>query len=99
MTVMAKAAVAIALSMVSAFAAALLTFSVDERFVWLVFVLPMIFAVWLMTLRCERCGKLVYRNEVQVLGVKFTYWGTFNPLPRRCSRCGFDLARKSDDRG
>jgi ribosomal protein L37E len=72
-----------------------LTIFVDWRFGWAI-LLPVAFALWLVMLRCERCGTLVYKNRMGT--ARLSYWGGFNPLRRRCTQCGFDFAQRSRGR-
>lgn len=71
-----------------------LTLYVDQRFVLIAILIPMLCGLLLLTLRCERCGKPLYRNQVRILGVNFTYWGGVR-IPRVCSQCGLDFASSS----
>jgi hypothetical protein len=93
-----KAIILVALILVNFFGSLGLTLYVDQRFLWSVVLLPTLFALLLLALRCEKCGKPVYKNRINLLGVSFTYWGGFNPLPRKCTQCGFDFTETLLDR-
>lgn len=75
-----------------------LTLYVDQRFLWSLVVFPTAFALLLLRLRCERCGKPVYKNRANMLGVTINYWGGLNPLPRSCAECGFHFTETVFDR-
>jgi hypothetical protein len=48
--------------------------------------LTVLAGVWLMSIKCEKCGYPVDRREVSIGGARFSYW---TPLPsRRCVKCG-----------
>lgn len=40
---------------------------------------------------------LIYKNRINILGVTFSYWGSFSPLPRKCTACGFDFTDATSD--
>ena len=42
--------------------------------------------VWVMSLRCERCGYPVYQKKVSIAGAEFTFW--VGRPSRRCAKCG-----------
>jgi len=85
-----KAVILFVLVVVNFFGSLGLALFVDPRFVWTL-VLPVLFGVLSMTLKCEKCGKPLYKNRVELQGMSFTYWGGLNPFPRRCGQCGYDL--------
>src|SRR5213594_2889805 len=89
-----KALILLALIFINFFGSLLLTLYVSQRFVWVLFAVPAVLALFLLTLRCERCGKPVYKRSAKILGVTFTYWGGFNPLPQKCDQCGFDFGER-----
>lgn len=91
-----KAIILLVLIVVNFSSGMLWAVTVDRRFGWLAFLLPMIWAVWLSRLRCPRCSKLVYLRTREVLGVPWTYYGG-KPLPDRCERCGFAFSKTKDE--
>lgn len=64
-----------------------LTIYVDQRFIWLVILLPMGAGIYTLTLRCPNCGEFMIKKKIKIWGMEFTYWGGFT-IPKNCSRCG-----------
>jgi ribosomal protein L37E len=87
-----KAIILFVLQVTNFFGTLGLALFVDPRFAWATVAFFVLFGVLSSSLKCERCGKPIYRNSVQVQGLSFTYWGGLNPFPRRCGQCGFDFA-------
>ncbi len=63
---------------------------VHQSFIWAAILLPTLFGFLLVTLRCDRCGRLVYKKRVNVLDISITYLGGFS-LPRMCTQCGSEF--------
>lgn len=70
-----KAIILVALVFMNFFGSLGLTLLVDQRFVWSAILLPSVFALLLLSLRCEECRKPLYKNKTEILGVTFSYWG------------------------
>jgi hypothetical protein len=66
-----------------------LGFLVDQRLIFLSFVVIMAVAVYVTLLRCPRCKHFVFKHEISLGGFRWTYWGG-NPFPRRCPVCACD---------
>jgi len=90
MPVAKKAMILIFVAFINFFGSMALALYVDQRYVLSAVLIPFLAGILLLTLKCERCGKRAYKNQVTVLGVTFTYWGGFL-IPRTCTQCGFDL--------
>lgn len=45
--------------------------------------------VYLLSLKCARCGTRMYKRRMRFLGEEFVFWG--GVLPKRCSECGAKL--------
>jgi len=65
--------------------------AIHQRVSWSSLILPTLFAVLLLTLRCNRCGKFVYANMSSIIGSPFTYNG-WPIIPGTCAQCGKDFA-------
>jgi len=90
-----KAGILFILVLVTFLGSSGLMLNFQRPFLYLVFSVPILFAVLLGRLRCERCEKLVYRNKVKMGGVAISYYGGLNPFPKKCGECGFDLTRSA----
>jgi len=55
-------------------------------FLALAFGVTIVAGVWLMSLRCERCGYPVYQKKVSIAGAEFSFW--VGRASRRCATCG-----------
>jgi ribosomal protein L37E len=71
--------------------------SIDRRlaFLWPIFGIGVM--IYMLLLRCPRCGQWIYKRQTKILGLEFTYYGG-NPVPRRCARCGQDLSQTVTDK-
>lgn len=67
-----RAVAAIFLAAVSFFVFAGLTTTIDARFVWPAVFFPMSCGAYLLTLRCPRCGALIYRRKATLFGHPIT---------------------------
>jgi len=74
------------------FGGSLLAVYYNQVFLWIL-ALPIALSLWLVSLRCPRCRKPIYKKVKVVFGVTFTYWGGFNPIPDKCDRCQFDFGK------
>jgi hypothetical protein len=89
MCILFKIIIATVLASVSFLGGLYLGMLVDDAYLWIVLTVPIASAMYLGRLRCERCGKLVFRHEGMRFGVKWTYWGyPLGRIPMSCNRCG-----------
>jgi hypothetical protein len=72
-----------------------MAFWVDQRVALLGLGVVIVASLWLVSLRCPRCQKLVFRRQAVVGGVQWNYGGG-SPLPNRCSTCGLDFRYSPD---
>lgn len=85
MTVRKKAILLMMLLIVTFFGGLFVVAQVNPRLSWVAVLVSAVPTVLLLTLRCRRCGKLVYKQR--------GYWG--GPLlPKRCSQCEFDFSER-----
>ena len=61
------------------------------------FIGAFVFGIYLLSLRCPKCGRRVVKNELHVPGFRTLIW---NPFPRKhCSKCGSDLTETDEKSG
>ena len=82
-----RAFIAIGFAVMNFFGGMGLAEFVDSRFVWLAFLVPVGAGLYLLTLRCPRCGTPIGKRTGRVFDIEFTYWGGF-AIPKNCSQCG-----------
>lgn len=85
-----KAFILIFLGFINAVGSGALTLSVDQRFLWPAILLPTLFGLFLLSLRCNQCGNLVYKNNARLESLTFRHSG-WPVLPGRCAQCGMDF--------
>ena len=85
-----KAFVLLFLVLINAVGSGSLAVYIDQRFIWPAIVLPTLFGLLLVTLRCNRCEKLVYKNNTKLEGLTFGHSG-WPVLPGKCAHCGLDF--------
>lgn len=68
---------------------AFLTVNVSHAFGWLMVLIPLGAGLYLLSLRCPRCGTPIYKRKATVAGIELTYWGGW--IPRRCSSCSAEI--------
>lgn len=90
MSVRKKTVILTFLVLINAVGSGALTVYIDQRFIWPAIVLPVLFGLFLVTLRCNRCGKLVYKNNAKLQGLTFRHSG-WPVLPGKCAQCGLDF--------
>jgi hypothetical protein len=67
----------------------ILTVNVNQAFIWPTILIPAGAGLYLVSLRCPRCGTPIYKKKTRVAGIELTYWGGW--IPRRCSSCGTEI--------
>lgn len=90
MPVRKKAFILIFLVLINAAGSGALTVYIDQRFLWPAILLPTLFGLFLITLRCNGCGMLVYKNNTKLEGLTFSHSG-WPILPGKCAQCGLDF--------
>jgi len=93
MTLRQKAFLAIIFAVINFIGSISLALYVNQRFVWLVFILPAVAGIYSLTLRCENCGTPMYKRRIKIWDMEFTYWGGIR-IPRNCSHCGTNFNLK-----
>lgn len=61
----------------------------NGKFFGLIFIIPVFSGLYLLTLRCPKCGNRIYKRKAVMFGETFNYWGGF--VPKRCSHCNHEL--------
>lgn len=84
-----KAIYVIAFTLISFICFSPLVEMYNGKFFLLIFVIPVFSGLYLLTLRCPKCGNRIYKRKSVIFGEKFTYWGGF--VPKRCSHCNHEL--------
>ena len=67
----------------------------DKVYLLLILILIICYGLYLQRLKCPKCGTNIFRQEMLIHDVKYTYYGG-GIAPRRCSKCGYDLAIPAD---
>lgn len=84
-----KALYAIALGAINFFGFIILTTTVSQYFIIPTIGVPLICGIFLLSIRCEACGHLIYKRKTRIFGEDITYWG--GVIPKKCPACGKDL--------
>lgn len=82
-----KAFVAIVLVFSNFFGTIGILQAVAPRFILLAVFWPVAGGIYLLCLRCPKCGTPMYKRRTKAFGMEFTYWGGA-AIPKTCSRCG-----------
>lgn len=69
---------------------AILTVNVSHAFGWPMVLIPVVAGLYLLSLRCPRCGTPIYKRKATLAGIELTYWGGWR-IPRRCSSCTAEI--------
>ena len=69
---------------------AFLTVNVSHAFAWPMVMIPAGAGLYLLTLRCPRCGTPIYKRRAKIGGIELTYWGG-SRIPKRCSSCAAEI--------
>ncbi len=67
-----------------------LTVNVSHAFGWPMVLIPVGAGLYLLSLRCPRCGAPIYKRKMTLVGIELTYWGGWR-IPRRCSSCAAEI--------
>lgn len=68
----------------------MLTVTISQIFIWPTILVPFGAGLYLLSLRCPKCGNRIYKRKVRIFGEEFIYWGGIF-VPKRCSHCNTEF--------
>lgn len=87
----AKLRLAFLIWFIGGFSHLILVLYVNKWFMLTFFMLFIALGFYTMSLKCPSCKKPVLNNPIHIFGVEL--WLTTPWMPKKCSKCGYDLGK------